>query len=72
VVLQLGGRDPQKLACQGIRQPLELPLYDSINVYCGCPSTNAVGGRSGGASLAKCVEAMPAAAAEIYHASSRT
>jgi tRNA-dihydrouridine synthase A len=75
VALQLGGRDPQKLAkASAIGAAFG---YDSINLNCGCPSS-AVGGRSGGASLmrepshvAKCVEAMSAAVAEMSHATSR-
>jgi len=50
------------------------PTYSSINLNCGCPS-NAVSGRSGGASLmkdpyhvAKCVESMNNGVTDIYHA----
>jgi len=78
--LQLGGKDPYLLgkaaaigAAFGCFSDSK-PTYSSINLNCGCPS-NAVSGRSGGASLmkepyhvAKCVESMNKGVTDIYHA----
>ena len=69
--LQIGGSDPFLLAkASAIGSAFG---YTCINLNCGCPS-NAVSGRSGGASLmrdpmhvAMCVEAMNAAVTDIYH-----
>ena len=76
--LQIGGKDPYLLAkasaVGAAFGSASKPTYSSINLNCGCPS-NAVSGRSGGASLmkepmhvAKCVEAMNNAVTELYHA----
>jgi len=76
-ILQIGGKDPHILAkASAIGAAFgsaNNPTYSSINLNCGCPS-NAVSGRSGGASLmkepshvAKCVEAMNRAVTDMYH-----
>ena len=76
VTLQIGGKDPYLLAkAAAIGAAFgssNKPTYSSINLNCGCPS-NAVSGRSGGASLmkephhvAKCVESMNKGVTDIY------
>ena len=76
--LQIGGKDPFLLAkASAIGSAFgtegSKPTYSSINLNCGCPS-NAVSGRSGGASLmkepfhvAKCVESMNKGVTDLYH-----
>ena len=80
--LQIGGKDPYLLAkaaaigaafgSQEGSSSSNKSTYSSINLNCGCPS-NAVSGRSGGASLmkephhvAKCVESMNNGVTDIY------